>query len=72
MKEYYEAVNSGDKKGAILMGVCRGRSSEGLDFKDEAGRCVLVVGIPFALISEPKIILKQHYLDSNNKINLSG
>jgi regulator of telomere elongation helicase 1 len=30
------------------MGVCRGRISEGLDFADNAARCVVVVGIPNA------------------------
>lgn len=33
--------------GAILMGVCRGRISEGLDFSDNAARCVIVIGIPY-------------------------
>lgn len=33
--------------GAILMGVCRGRISEGLDFSDNAARCVIIVGIPY-------------------------
>jgi Rad3-related DNA helicase len=36
-----------DPKGAILLAVCRGRSSEGIDFTDEIARAVLIVGIPF-------------------------
>lgn len=45
------------------MGVCRGRISEGLDFRDNAARCVIVVGIPYAQLKEPRVILKKDYLD---------
>ena len=46
------------------MGVCRGRISEGLDFSDKAARMVIVVGIPFPMMTDPKVILKKEYLDS--------
>ena len=35
-KNFESDVNSG--AGAILMGVCRGKVSEGLDFSDKAAR----------------------------------
>lgn len=64
---YYSCIYSGDSdddmRGAILMGVCRGRISEGLDFSDNAARLVLVVGIPNPQVTDPKVILKQQYLD---------
>jgi len=47
IQSYYEAIFKENSKGAILMGVCRGRISEGLDFSDNAARCVLLVGIPY-------------------------
>ena len=47
MDEYYAAIYGGIKKGAIMMGVCRGRMSEGLDFSDNAARMVIIIGIPF-------------------------
>lgn len=50
MDAYYKAIfNNKNKKltGAILMGVCRGRISEGLDFSDNAARCVIMIGIPY-------------------------
>jgi Rad3-related DNA helicase len=50
-------------RGAIMMGVCRGRISEGLDFSDNLARLVLVVGIPYPQLTDPKVILKQLYLD---------
>ena len=47
MNSFYETIFKKESKGAILMGVCRGRISEGLDFSDKAARCVIVVGIPY-------------------------
>ena len=44
------------------MGVCRGRISEGLDFSDNAARCVLLVGIPYPQMADPIVILKKEYL----------
>ena len=34
---------------SVLLGVCRGKISEGLDFSDKAARTVIVVGIPYAV-----------------------
>ena len=47
-----------------MMGVCRGKLSEGIDFSDDAARCVIMVGIPFPKINDPNVIMKKHYLDS--------
>jgi Rad3-related DNA helicase len=55
--------------GAVLMGVCRGKLSEGIDFSDDAARCVIVFGIPYPNYMDPKIILKKHYLNSVSKTN---
>ena len=64
MDRYYSAIFEDENGGAILMGVCRGRISEGLDFSDNAARCVVIVGIPFPQMTDPKVILKKEYLDS--------
>jgi Rad3-related DNA helicase len=65
MDRYYSDVfENKDVTGSILMGVCRGRISEGLDFSDKAARMVIVVGIPFPMMTDPKVILKKEYLDS--------
>ena len=52
-----------DNLAAILMGVCRGRLSEGLDFKDRKARLGIIVGVPYPCVSDPKIVLKKYYLD---------
>ncbi|CAI2371405.1 unnamed protein product [Moneuplotes crassus] len=62
-------------KGAILMGVCRGKVSEGIDFSDRAARCVIIIGMPFAQFKDPKIVLKKEYLErkyAEGKSHISG
>lgn len=54
------------------MAVCRGKISEGLDFSDDAARCVIVIGIPYPMTLDPKTILKKYYLDCNNIPNFTG
>ena len=63
-------MNDGGKNtGSVLIGVCRGKLSEGIDFSDDAARCVIVFGIPYPNYQDPKIILKKHYLNSISKTN---
>eukprot|EP00924_Labyrinthula_sp_SR-Ha-C_P006705 snap_masked-scaffold_29-processed-gene-2.45-mRNA-1 protein AED:0.08 eAED:0.09 QI:0/0/0/1/1/1/3/0/987 len=50
-------------KGAILYCVCRGKISEGIDFSDEKCRAVIVTGLPYPPTKDPKVCLKQHFLD---------
>ncbi|TNV84441.1 hypothetical protein FGO68_gene4414 [Halteria grandinella] len=69
MREYLETIatmneNCINNRGAVLMGVCRGKVSEGIDFSDDAARCVIVIGMPFPQMNEPRVILKQHFLNS--------
>ena len=51
-----------DKEGAIYMGVCRGKLSEGVDFADGRGRVVMITGIPYAPYMDPKVVLKKEYI----------
>lgn len=55
VKRYYDQVKT--KKGAILMAVMRGKASEGLDFKDEYARAVIIVGVPYPNIKGQNIIM---------------
>ena len=46
---------------------CSGKVSEGIDFTDNKGRCVIITGIPFAPFMDPWVILKKDYLDGRVK-----
>ena len=65
----------------IMLAVCRGKVSEGIDFKDSKARVVIITGIPFAPHMDPWVVLKKQYLDErkiqkqvidSNVSNLSG
>ena len=60
---YYGAIFGQEGQGAILMAVCRGKISEGLDFSDNAARAVIIVGIPYPQVNDAKVVLKKDYLD---------
>jgi chromosome transmission fidelity protein 1 len=45
LQDYSTAVKSGS--GALLLSVVGGRLSEGINFSDDLGRGVLIVGLPF-------------------------
>ena len=55
------------KDGAILMAVCRGKASEGIDFSDAMCRCVIIIGIPYAPFTDMKVKLRREYLDDRAK-----
>ena len=52
--------------GAVLFSVCRGKVSEGIDFADARGRAVVITGLPFPPLSDPRVILKRRHLDEMN------
>lgn len=50
--------------------MCRGKLSEGIDFSDRDARCVIIIGVPFLELKDPKVVIKKHHLDSlNNQYN---
>ncbi|VDP66512.1 unnamed protein product [Schistosoma mattheei] len=61
--EYRRTACIENSIGAILFAVMRGRVSEGLDLADNAGRGVAILGIPYAPIHDPRVLLKMSYLD---------
>jgi regulator of telomere elongation helicase 1 len=62
-KDFQSKVN-GPMKGAVLFAVCRGKASEGIDFSDNAGRAVIITGIPYATKTDAKVKIKQDVLNS--------
>ncbi|XP_056412675.1 Fanconi anemia group J protein [Hyla sarda] len=68
LQTYYDAIRfKGVKDGALLIAVCRGKVSEGLDFSDDNARAVLTVGIPFPNIKDLQVELKRKYNDHYSK-----
>ncbi|KAI9270400.1 hypothetical protein BDA99DRAFT_501656 [Phascolomyces articulosus] len=69
MDKYYYYINEaesrphveGQKDGAILFAVYRGKVSEGIDFTDNNCRAVIALGIPFPNIKDVQVELKKDY-----------
>jgi regulator of telomere elongation helicase 1 len=64
LREYMSVIGDGtvQSPGAILFAVARGKVSEGLDFSDRYGRAVVIAGIPFPNVSDPRVMLKYDYM----------
>ena len=65
LKQFAHATlaNSG---GALLLCVCRGKVTEGVDLADNQCRVVIMAGIPFPATMDRKVVLKREYLDAKN------
>ncbi|XP_014237935.1 Fanconi anemia group J protein homolog isoform X2 [Trichogramma pretiosum] len=71
MREYRDAIRdtaagrsqATGRDGALMFAVFRGKVAEGIDFSDNEARCVITVGIPYAVRTEPSVKMKMEYND---------
>lgn len=63
IKSTSKCLETGAQTGALMMSVVGGKLSEGLNFSDDLGRCVCVVGLPFPNKNSPELAEKLKYLD---------
>jgi Fanconi anemia group J protein len=65
LERFKKSIESG--RGGFLMGVCRGTTSEGMDFTDDQARAVFVFGIPYPNYADIDVQLKKAYNDRYSK-----
>ncbi|XP_047735817.1 Fanconi anemia group J protein homolog [Hyalella azteca] len=67
ISDFYDTITNtryerrGGVDGALLLAVCRGKVSEGLDFTDDNARAVVAVGIPFPNFKDAQVTHKREY-----------
>ncbi|KAI9150059.1 chromosome transmission fidelity 1 [Paramyrothecium foliicola] len=78
LQQYSEAVLGENEtgrgrgvKGALLLSVIGGKMSEGINFSDRLGRCVIVIGLPYPNIASADWKAKIEYIETTTTTSLS-
>ncbi|GFP99921.1 probable ATP-dependent RNA helicase ddx11 [Phtheirospermum japonicum] len=64
LREYKETI---DAASAILFAVVGGKISEGINFSDGAGRCIVMVGLPYPSPSDVELIERVKHIEGLGK-----
>lgn len=73
LRDYKETIdalsikNSTSCNGAILFAVVGGKISEGINFSDGAGRCIVMVGLPYPSPSDIELIERIKHIEGLGK-----
>lgn len=60
-----EGSTRSTQNGALLLSVVGGKMSEGINFSDRLGRCVVIVGLPYPNINSPEWKARIEYIESS-------
>ncbi|KAK6124986.1 hypothetical protein DH2020_041260 [Rehmannia glutinosa] len=77
LREYKETIDElsiqgpTSCNGAILLAVVGGKISEGINFSDGAGRCIVMVGLPYPSPSDVELIERVKHIEGLGKTILS-
>ena len=63
----FQSTTLSNSGGALLICVCRGKVTEGVDLSDNQCRLVMMAGVPFPAVQDRKVNLKRDFLDSKNR-----
>ncbi|KAK6089653.1 hypothetical protein P3W45_001419 [Vairimorpha bombi] len=66
LDNYKKACRCG--RGAVLFSVARGKVSEGVDFEDGYGRCVVMIGVPFQYTESIRLKKRLEFMRSEYNI----
>ncbi|XP_073110578.1 uncharacterized protein [Elaeis guineensis] len=76
LKEYKEAIespsgvlNDSRTNGALLLAVVGGKISEGINFSDGMGRCVIMVGLPYPSPADIELMERVKYIEGLGELS---
>jgi chromosome transmission fidelity protein 1 len=64
--------NPSQASGSLLLSVVGGKMSEGINFSDRLGRCVVIVGLPYPNINSPEWKARSEYIESSALTRLTA
>ncbi|ROW02431.1 hypothetical protein VMCG_06014 [Cytospora schulzeri] len=67
-----EVAKGGGVRGALLLSVVGGKMSEGINFSDRLGRCVVIIGLPYPNINSPEWKARIEYIESATVARLTS